>query len=106
MRALIFAETGEPTSVLKLAEIPAPPLAHGEALVRVLLTPIHPSDLHMMRGRYGYQPELPASPGIEGVGMVEAVGPGVQGPTVGTRGVLVHTWKTWGEQIVCPVGKL
>ena len=73
MKALIFRETGEPKSVLKLAEIPTPPLAPGEALVRVLMTPIHPSDLHMLRGRYGYQPELPASPGIEGVGIVEAV---------------------------------
>lgn len=33
------------------------------------------------RGRYGYQPKLPVSPGIEGVGIVEAVGPGVQGLT-------------------------
>ena len=81
MKALIFRETGEPKSVLKLAEIPTPPLAPGEALVRVLLSPINPSDLHMVRGRYGYQPELPASPGAEGVGIVEAVGPGVQGPT-------------------------
>jgi hypothetical protein len=106
MRALIFTETGEPNSVLKLAEIPTPPLAHGEALVRVLLAPIHPSDLHMVRGRYGYQPELPASPGIEGVGIVEAVGPGVQGPTVGTRVIFVDTWHTWREQIICPVDKL
>src|ERR1700740_1015417 len=106
MKALIFTRTGEPTGVLKLAEIPAPPLAHGDALVRVLLTPIHPSDLHMVRGRYGYQPELSASPGIEGVGMVEALGPGVQGPAVGTRVVFVDTWNTWREQIVCPVGKL
>ena len=57
----------------------------------------------MVRGRYGYQPELPASPGAEGVGIVEAVGPGVQGPIVGTRVVFVHTWNTWREQIVCPV---
>src|SRR5581483_10060303 len=103
MRALTFTETGEPNSVLKLAEIPTPPLALGEALVRVLLTPIHPSDLHMLRGRYGYQPELPASPGIEGVGIVEAVGPGVRGTAVGTRVVFVHTWQTWREQIVSPV---
>ena len=71
MKALIFRETGEPKSVLQLAEIPTPPLAPGEALVRVLLSPINPSDLHMVRGRYGYQPELPASPGAEGVGIVE-----------------------------------
>src|SRR5260370_2363594 len=103
MKALIFRETGEPKSVLKLAEIPTPPLAPGEALVRVLLSPINPSDLHMVRGRYGYQPELPASPGAEGVGIVEAVGPGVQGPTARTRVLFVHTCNTWREQIVCPV---
>ena len=106
MKALIFRETGEPKSVLERAEIPTPPLALGEALVRVLLSPINASDLHMVRGRYGYQPELPASPGIEGVVIVEAVGPGVQGPTVGTRVVFVNTWNTWREQIVCPVNKL
>jgi NADPH:quinone reductase-like Zn-dependent oxidoreductase len=106
MKALIFRETGEPNSILKLAEIPTPPLAPDEALVRVLLSPINPSDLHMVRGRYGYQPELPASPGAEGIGIVEAIGPGVQGPVVGTRVVFVHTWNTWREQIVCPVDRL
>ena len=68
MKALIFRETGKPKSVLEPAEIPTPSLAPGEALVRVLLSPVHASDLHMVRGRYGYQPDLPASPGIEGVG--------------------------------------
>jgi NADPH:quinone reductase-like Zn-dependent oxidoreductase len=106
MKALIFRETGEPTSVLKLAEIPTPLLAPNEALVRVLLSPINPSDLHMVRGRYGYQPGLPASPGAEGVGIVEAVGPGVRGPIVGSRVVFVQTWNTWREQIVCPVDRL
>src|ERR1700752_4654077 len=106
MKALIFRQTGEPKSVLELAENPSPPLAPGEALVRVLLSPINASDLHMVRGRYGYQPELPASPGIEGVGIVESVGPGVEGPMVGTRVVFVDTWNTWREQIVCPVDKL
>jgi NADPH:quinone reductase-like Zn-dependent oxidoreductase len=106
MKALIFRETGEAKSVLQLADTPTPPLAPGEALVRVPLSPIHASDLHMVRGRYGYQPELLASPGIEGVGIVEAVGPGVLGSIVGTRVVFVHTWNSWREQIVCPVDRL
>jgi NADPH:quinone reductase-like Zn-dependent oxidoreductase len=106
MKALIFRETGEPKSALKLEDLPPPPLASGEALVRVLLSPINASDLHMVRGRYGYQPELPASPGIEGVGIVEALGPGVQDPKIGTRVVFVDTWNTWREQIVCPADKL
>jgi NADPH:quinone reductase-like Zn-dependent oxidoreductase len=106
MKALIYRETGEPKSVLRLTEIPTPPLAAGEALVRVLLSPINASDLHMVRGRYGRQPELPASPGIEGVGIVEAVGQGVQGSLVGVRVVFIDTWNTWREQIVCPADKL
>jgi NADPH2:quinone reductase len=106
MKALIFAETGEPKNVLQLAEISPPPLTPGEALVRVLMSPINASDLHMVRGRYGYQPKLPASPGIEGVGIVEAVGPGVQDPKVGTRVIFIGTWNTWREQIVLPVDRL
>lgn len=89
-----------------MEELPTPTLAPGQALVRVLLSPINASDLHMVRGRYGYQPELPASPGIEGVGIVEALGPGVKAPTVGTRVVFIDTWNTWREQIVCPADKL
>ena len=106
MKALIYRETGEPKNVLELADISTPPLASGEAHVRVLLSPINASDLHMVRGRYGYQPELPASPGIEGVGIVEALAPGVQAPAVGTRVVFVDTWNTWREQIVSPANKL
>src|SRR5690349_24854112 len=102
MKALIFRETGEPKSVLQLAEIPTPLLAPGAALVRVLLSPINASDLHMVRGRYGYQPELPASTGIEGVGIVEAVGPSGRDQAVGTRVVFVGIWNTWREMIACP----
>jgi NADPH:quinone reductase-like Zn-dependent oxidoreductase len=69
MKALIFRETGEPKSVLKLAEIPTPPLAPGEALVRVLLSPINASDLHMVRGRYGYQPELQPAQALKAWGL-------------------------------------
>jgi NADPH:quinone reductase-like Zn-dependent oxidoreductase len=106
MKALMFHETGEPKRVLKLEEVSTPSLDPGEALVRVQLAPINASDLHMVRGRYGYQPELPASPGIEAVGVVEALGPGVRGPAVGTGVVFVDTWNTWREQIVCPADKL
>jgi len=106
MKALLFHQTGEPNSVLKLEEIPTPSVAPGEALVRVLLSPINASDLHMVRGRYGYQPELPASPGIEAVGVVEALGPGVHAPAVGSRVVFVGTWQTWREQVVCSADKL
>jgi NADPH:quinone reductase-like Zn-dependent oxidoreductase len=53
MKALIFRETGEPKSVLQLSDTPTPPLPPGEALVRVLLSPIPASDLHSKRDSPG-----------------------------------------------------
>jgi NADPH:quinone reductase-like Zn-dependent oxidoreductase len=58
------------------------------------------SDLQMVRVHNGYQAELPASPGIEGVGLVEAVGTGVQGPIVGNCVVFV-TGGTLGASRSC-----
>src|SRR5215471_10143924 len=100
MKALIFRETGEPHGILQLAEIPTPPVAPGEALVRVLLSPINPSDLHMIRGRYGYQPTLPASPGAEGVGIVENFGDGVTELPIETRVIFLRTWNLWREYVI------
>jgi NADPH:quinone reductase-like Zn-dependent oxidoreductase len=53
MKALLFHETGEPKEVLRLEEIQSPEPNEGEVLIRVLFSPVNPSDLHMIRGRYG-----------------------------------------------------
>jgi NADPH2:quinone reductase len=74
MKAFVFDRTGEPNDVLGIQELPEPKPGRGEILVRVRLSPVHPSDLHVMRGRFGRQPSLPASPGLECIGVVEALG--------------------------------
>jgi len=71
MKAFVFERTGNPNDVLAVRELPEPKPGPGEILVRVRLSPVHPSDMHIMRGRFGRQPTLPASPGIECVGVVE-----------------------------------
>jgi NADPH:quinone reductase-like Zn-dependent oxidoreductase len=48
-------------------------------LVRMLASPINPSDLMYIAGNYGLKPRLPATPGFEGVGVVEASGGGLLG---------------------------
>ena len=48
-----------------------------EVRVRMLASPINPSDLLYVSGQYGQQARLPATPGFEGVGVVEAAGPTV-----------------------------
>src|SRR5258706_8597615 len=100
MKAFVFERTGNPDDVLAVRELPKPKPGRGEILVRVRLSPVHPSDMHIMRGRFGRQPTLPASPGIECVGVVEALGAGVPGPAPGTRVVLLNVWGSWRGLIV------
>ncbi len=67
----------------------------------MLFSPVNPSDLHMVRGRYGYQPVLPASPGAEGVGRVLEIGAGVTAVHVGERVICIGTWNLWRERVIC-----
>ena len=106
MKAMIFEETGEPTDILHVRDIPDPTPGPGDVLVRVLLSPVHPADLHVMRGRFGRTPALPTSPGIESVGVVEALGSGVDGPEPGTRVVLLDVWANWRELVVAPAERV
>jgi NADPH:quinone reductase-like Zn-dependent oxidoreductase len=100
VKALVFERTGDPNDVLAVRELQKPQPGRGEILVRVRLSPVHASDMHIMRGRFGRQPTLPASPGIECVGVVEALGSGVAGPAPGTRVVLLNVRGSWRELIV------
>jgi NADPH2:quinone reductase len=102
---LVFERNGEPLDVVSWRELPSPELGPDEVLVRMRLSPVHPSNLHVIRGRFGRQPALPASPGSEGFGIVEAVGAGVSQRRVGDRVVLLDCPGTWREVVVCPAGR-
>jgi NADPH:quinone reductase-like Zn-dependent oxidoreductase len=99
MRALEATSIGEPIDVLRLMRRPVPEISASQVLVRVLASPIHQSDLHTMRGRYGIAPPFPAVLGSESVGVVEAVGAEVVGRKVGDRVVTVGVVGTWQEYV-------
>jgi NADPH:quinone reductase-like Zn-dependent oxidoreductase len=40
----------------------------------MIASPVNPSDLMYISGKYGLKPQLPATPGFEGVGVVEEAG--------------------------------
>ncbi|QDU80895.1 Alcohol dehydrogenase [Polystyrenella longa] len=104
MQAVVFEEPGEPAEVLACQEKPVPEPASGEVRVRMLYSPVNPSDLMFIRGRYGIRPNLPATPGFEGVGIVEASGGGLLGKLVKGKRVVVLNKDTgnWAEQTVVP----
>ena len=77
MKRVGFDRVGPPAEVLRLEDdVPAPQPKLGEVLVRMLASPVNPSDLMYVAGKYGLKPNLPATPGFEGVGVVEATGGG------------------------------
>ncbi len=75
MRALQISAYGNPSEVLRIAEIPetgAP--GAGEVLIEIELAPLNKHDLLFMRGYFG-GPVAPTVVGNEGYGHVAAVGP-------------------------------
>ncbi|MGW5329438.1 zinc-dependent alcohol dehydrogenase family protein [Streptomyces sp. NPDC004014] len=115
MRALVAVKAGEPADVLRLESRPVPAPAAGQALVRVAATPVHASDLHVLRGRYGFCLDFPAVGGhMECVGRVTALGPDTEGPQVGERVVVAAIPAvpgpppvgTWQEYLVADTHRL
>jgi len=106
VKALTFSTVGEPSQVLRLEEIEEVKPASDEVLSQMLFSPVNPSDLHMVRGRYGYQPGLPASPGAEGVGIVLEVGASVTAVHVGDRVICIGTWNLWRERAICKASNI
>ncbi|QCR20474.1 zinc-binding dehydrogenase [Agrococcus sp. SGAir0287] len=100
MRAIVHETFGEPADVLTIGERPTPEPGPGQARVRVLLATIHNHDLWTVRGTYGVRPELPAVAGTEAVGIVDALGEGVDRVAVGDRVVIGGAPGAWAEQVV------
>lgn len=104
MRAVVFEKFGDPAQELTVREVADPKPGPGQVRVRMLLSPINPSDLLVVEGRYGVLPKLPATPGFEGVGIVDEAGPGLIGRYVkGRRVVAINSaGGNWAELAVIP----
>jgi NADPH2:quinone reductase len=104
MKAVVFEEFGEPAEVLRVRDVPIPEPGPGEVRVRMIASPVNPSDLLVVRGRYGVLPRLPATPGFEGVGLVDKAGPGLLGRFVlGKRVAAINSnGGNWAEYAVIP----
>jgi NADPH:quinone reductase-like Zn-dependent oxidoreductase len=85
MKAIQMTEQGGP-EVLRLVELPDPQPGPGQALIRVESAAVNFSDVMRRRGDvYPLATPSPFVPGAEVAGTVVALGPGVDGPAVGTK---------------------
>ncbi|MDQ1591537.1 MAG: alcohol dehydrogenase [Pyrinomonadaceae bacterium] len=97
MRATVFHGKDD----IRVEEIERPRAGVGEAVIRVTLTTICGTDLHILRGEYPVRPGLVI--GHEPVGVVEELGAGVTGYEVGDR-VLVGAITPCGQCRGCLSG--
>jgi len=111
MKAAVFDRFGVPEEVLQVREAPLPEPQRGQVRVRMIASPINPSDLLVVRGEYGKLPTLPATPGFEGVGVVDQSGGGllalVRGLRPGKRVAVISAGGgAWAEYAVVPARQL
>src|SRR5438477_5741374 len=99
MRACVFHGKDK----IRVEELERPRAGIGEAVIRVTLTTICGTDLHIVRGEYPVKPGLVI--GHEPVGVIEELGDGVSGYEVGDR-VLVGAITPCGQCRACLSGQL
>ena len=94
MRANVFHSANN----IRIEEVPRPSAGAGEAVIRITLTTICGTDIHILRGEYPVKPDLII--GHEPVGVIEELGQGVTGYEVGDR-VLVGAITPCGQCRAC-----
>jgi NADPH2:quinone reductase len=82
-KAIVVHQIGGP-EVLKFEDVEVPAPGPGQALVRHRAVGLNFVDIYVRSGVYP-APSLPYTPGTEGAGVVEAVGPNVNEVRVGDR---------------------
>jgi len=84
MKAIRVSEYGGP-SVLKLGEVPTPPVGPHQVLVRNHAIGVNPVDTYLRSNTDNRGPKLPYTPGSDAAGVVESVGSGVTTVKAGER---------------------
>lgn len=98
MKALVFRGPNQ----IRIEQVPIPHPGPGEAVIRVTLTTICGTDLHILKGEYTVKPGLVI--GHEPVGVIHELGAGMTGYAVGER-VLVGAITPCGQCNYCLSGK-
>lgn len=104
MKAIQFKSFGEPAEVLEIVEKAVPEPRADEVQVNMLLRPINPYELMIVRGQYSFRPDLPGIAGFEGIGVAQKAGSAVQNIRVGQKVLAMALAGTWQEVVVGKAG--
>jgi NADPH2:quinone reductase len=109
MKAIQIKEYGG-SDTLGLAEVPEPEPGEGEALIKIAYAGVNFIDVYMRDGVFRkletYPNKPPFTPGMEGAGVVEAIGPGVTEVVEGDAVGYCLEVGSYAQYAVVPVWKL
>ncbi len=109
MKAVQVARFGG-AEELTLADVPRPDAGPGEARIKLELSGVNFIDIYMRDGSYSrsrtYVTPLPMTLGMEGCGMVDAVGANVDGIKPGDRVAYCISRGSYAEYTVVPAWRL
>jgi len=103
MQAIRVHQTGGP-EVLVPEDVPVPEPEAGQVRVRVQAAGLNFIDTYQRSGAYNLP--LPQTLGLEGAGVVEALGPGVDGVVEGDWVAWAMQLGSYAEQVVVPAGSV
>ncbi|MBT2659004.1 NADPH:quinone reductase [Bacillus sp. ISL-18] len=106
MKAIQVTEFGGPEKLV-FTDVEEVEAGKGEVCVRVHAAGVNPSDTYTLTGTYAFSvPQLPYTPGLDGAGIVEAIGEGVTNVRVGDRVFIAslmggNSTGTFAQKVVC-----
>lgn len=103
MKAAVIHEHGD-LRVLKVEDIKEPKPRRGEVVLKVLCAGLNHLDIWVRKGRPGAQLKMPHVLGSDAIGVVAAVGDGVQSPNVGDE-VIINPGLNCGRCEFCRQGQ-
>ncbi len=104
MRQIVITRRGGP-EVLSVRETMVPEPGPGEVRVRTALAGVNFADVMIRLGLYPDGPKLPAAPGYELSGTIEAVGQDVPITRVGETVTALRAFGCYAEQVCVPAGQ-
>jgi NADPH2:quinone reductase len=106
MKAIRVQEFGGP-EVMRLEEVPDPLPGSEQVLVRISAAGVNPVDGYIRSGLHAHRPTLPYTPGMDGAGVVEAVGMNVRRVSVGERVYTAGSLSgTYAELALCEAAQV
>src|SRR3954454_6059715 len=105
MRAVVITKHGPP-EVLQVQERPDPALGAGQVRVDVAAAGLNFAEVMARQGLYPDAPKPPCVVGYEVAGVVDAVGPGVDGDAVGRRGLALVRFGGHAELVCAPAAQV